>query len=338
MDGIATTQQNALTPLHVLAQEARIYSESFVLNTINLGRVLTEAKKQVKHGEWADWVRENTGGMSVRNAQQFMQAYARFGDKEAFAGIDKSKMYKMLSLPAGTEDAFIEQNDVAHMTSREVEEAVRKVREKMNAQIAQERNDHKASKDQIIREMNAQIAEERKARKQAEERAEELELQKDNVPDGIRDSMVRQLNKIDELNKAISLAEREKRLLNQEITGLKKETLGLRRDLEERDEMLEEAQQEHERVRAELLNMQSAAAKGDAERVPADEFTVDVFASAVRQFVGACARMPHMRNTFSMMMLSEKNAYEELLCTIEAWARDARSALDTVDLEVQVHG
>lgn len=45
-----------------------------------------------------------------------------------------------------------------------------------------------------------------------------------------------------------------------------------------------------------------------------------------------------MRNTFAMMMLSEKNAYEELLCTIEAWARDARSALDTVDLEVQVHG
>lgn len=317
MDGITATQQNALTPLHVLAQEARIYSESFVLNTINLGRVLTEAKKQVRHGEWADWVRENTGGMSVRNAQQFMQAYARFGGKEAFAGIDKSKMYKMLSLPAGTEDAFIEQNDVANMTSREVEEAVRKVRAEMNAQLAQEK----------------------KARKEAEERAEELERERDNVPDEVKDNLVRQMNKNDELKKEISLAEHENRLLNQEIMGLKREALILKRDLEDRDEMLAEAQQEHERVRNELLNMQSAAAKGDAERVPVDEFTVDVFASAVRQFVGTCARMPHMRSTFAVMMLSEKNSYEELLCTIEAWARDARAALNTVDCgEVHVHG
>lgn len=317
MDGIATTQQGALTPLHVLAQEARVYSESFVLNTLNLGRVLTEAKKQVKHGEWADWVRENTGGMSVRNAQQFMQAYARFGTKEAFAGIDKSKMYKMLSLPAGTEDAFIEQNDVASMTSREVEEAVKKVRAEMNAQLAQER----------------------KARKDAEDRAEELELQKDHVPDQARETIVNQMNRIDKLNSDISLAEREKRLLEQEISSQKREILSLRRDLDDRDEMLAEAQQEHERVRAELLNMQSAAAKGDAERVPVDEFTVDVFASAVRQFVGTCARMPHMRSAFAMMMLSEKNAYDELLCTIEGWARDARAALNTIDCgEVHVHG
>lgn len=318
MDGMIATQQNALTPLHVLAQEARLYSESFVLNTINLGRVLTEAKKQLaKHGEWADWVRENTGGMSVRTAQQFMQVYARFGDKEAFAGIDKSKMYKMLSLPAGTEDAFLSQNDVANMSSREVEEAVKKVRA----------------------EMNAQLAKERQARKEAEERAEELELQKDKVPDHIMDNIVSQQNKIDELRNEATLADREKRLLEQEITSQKREILTLRRDLEERDEMLEEAQQEHERVCAELLNMQSAVAKGDAERVPVDEFTVEVFASAVRQFIGTCARMPHMRGTFAMMMLSQKNAYEELLCTIEAWARDARTALDTVDFgEVHVHG
>lgn len=316
MDGIATTHHSTLTPLHVLAQEARVYSESFVLNTLNLGRVLTEAKKQVKHGEWADWVRENTGGMSVRNAQQFMQAYARFGTKEAFVGIDKSKMYKMLSLPAGTEDDFVEQNDIANMTSREVEEAVRKVRAEMNAQLAQER----------------------KARKDAENRADELERDRDNVPEEVKDSLVQQMNKNSELRQELSLAEREKRILNQEILNNKREILSLKRDLEDRDEMLAEAQQEHERVRNELLNMQSAAAKGDAERVPVDEFTVDVFASAVRQFVGTCARMPHMRSTFALMMLSEKNAYEELLCTIEGWARDARAALNSVDCgEAYVH-
>lgn len=317
MDEIATTQQSALTPLHVLAQEARVYSESFVLNTLNLGRVLTEAKQQVKHGEWADWVRENAGGMSVRNAQQFMQAYARFGNKEAFAGIDRSKMYKMLSLPAGTEEAFVEQNDVANMSSREVEEAVRKVRAEMNAQLAQEK----------------------KMRKEAETRAEELELQQGKVPDHIMDGIVQRQNKIDELQSEISLSEREKRLLTQEINSQKREILSLKRDIDERDEMLAEAQQEHERVCADLLNLQSAAAKGDAERVPVDEFTIDVFASAVRQFIGTCARMPHMKHAFGTMLLGEKNAYDELLRTIEGWAQDARAALETIDYgEASVHG
>lgn len=317
MDEIATTQQNALTPLHVLAQEARVYSESFVLNTLNLGRVLTEAKKQVKHGEWADWVRENAGGMSVRNAQQFMQAYARFGDKEAFAGIDKSKMYKMLSLPAGTEEAFVEENDVANMTSREVEEAVRKVRAEMNAQLAQEK----------------------KARKAAEDRAEELECQVDKVPDHIMDDLVAKQNTIDEQKRELERIANDGRAALQEANGLRREIAGLKRDIEERDEMLAEAQQEHERVRADLLNLQSAAAKGDAERVPADEFTADVFASAVRQFIGTCARMPHMKHAFGTMLLGEKNAYDELLRTIEGWARDARAALETIDYgEASVHG
>ena len=313
---IATKQQAALTPLDVLAQETRFYSESFVTNTLNLGRVLTEAKKQVKHGEWGEWVRENTGGMSVRAAQQFMAAWSRFGGKEAFAGIERSKMYKMLALPEGTEEDFLASHDVAAMSSREVEEAVRKVRAELNAQIAQEK----------------------KARKEAEERAEALEMEKDKVPDHIMDSLIQKENIIDKMRSASSLAEHEKRLLEKEIASLQREAMKLRRDIEDRDAMIEEAQQEHERVCADLLNMQSAAAKGDAERGVADEFTVDVFAGAVRQFIGICARLPHMRGTFATMLLSEKNAYDELLKTIESWARDARAALDTVDCgEVHIH-
>lgn len=310
------TQASTLTPLPVLAQEARVYSEGFAMNALGLGRVLTEAKKQVRHGEWADWVRENAG-MSVRNAQQFMAIYARFGGKDAFIGIDRSKMYRMLSLPAGTEDAFIERNDVASMSSREVEEAVRRVRQEMGEQLLQEK----------------------RARKAAEERAGELELQADKVPDHIMDNLVSQQNRIHELEKQISLTEHEKRLLSAEANGLRRDIASLERDVQERDDMLCEAQQEHERVCQDLLAMQSAAARGDAERVPAEELTADVFATAVRQFIGTCARMPHMAGAFGRMMLKEKNTYDELLRTVEGWARDARAALDTVDCgEVHVHG
>ena len=71
MNEIANTQQAGLTPIAVLAEEARIYSESMAMNMLNLGRVFTEAKKQVAHGEWGDWV-QRYSGMSARSAQQLM--------------------------------------------------------------------------------------------------------------------------------------------------------------------------------------------------------------------------------------------------------------------------
>ena len=70
-----------------------------------------------------------------------------------------------------------------------------------------------------------------------------------------------------------------------------------------------------------------------------DELTIDVFASAVRQFIGTCARMPHMCHTFGTMTLSEKNAYDELLRTVEGWAANARQAMNTIAYEeVEIHG
>ena len=165
MDEIMKAPGTGLTPLSMLAEEARVYSENIIMNTLNLGRVLTEAKQQVKHGEWGDWVAIHAG-MSVRSAQTFMQVYSRFGGKPAFALVDKSKLYKMLALPEGTEDTFIAEHDVGTITSREVEEAVRQEREKAR----QER-------EQAVNEAWAEARQDKEqALKEAAERAEaELE-------------------------------------------------------------------------------------------------------------------------------------------------------------------
>ena len=310
MNEIANTQQAGLTPIAVLAEEARIYSESMAMNMLNLGRVFTEAKKQVAHGEWGDWV-QRYSGMSARSAQQLMAIYSRFGDKPAFAGVEKSKMYKMLALPEGTEEAFAEKNDLSAMTSREVEEAVKRVREQANEEIRRERA----------------------ARKAAEERAEELSTRPPEVPEEVsavlksKDAMIEQQKQ--ELERIAATG----RDSVAEANRLRNDNNRLRRELNENAELLEETQQECNRAQAELLNLQSTVAKGDAERTPCDELTADTFAAAVRQFIGTCARMPHMGRTFGMMRPEEYHVYDELLRTVEGWAKDARKALDTIGYE-----
>ncbi len=310
MNEIANTQQAGLTPIAVLAEEARIYSESMAMNMLNLGRVFTEAKKQVAHGEWGDWV-QRYSGMSARSAQQLMAIYSRFGDKPAFAGVEKSKMYKMLALPEGTEEAFAEKNDLSAMTSREVEEAVKRVREQANEEIRRERA----------------------ARKAAEERAEELSARPPEVPEEVSAALKSKDAMIEQQKQELERIAATGRDSVAEANRLRNDNNRLRRELNENAELLEETQQECNRAQAELLNLQSTVAKGDAERTPCDELTADTFAAAVRQFIGTCARMPHMGRTFGMMRPEEYHVYDELLRTVEGWAKDARKALDTIGYE-----
>ena len=86
MNEITTQNSTEIAVLGGLAQEAQYYAKSIANGIIQLGRVLTEAKPLVKHGEWEQWIRENAG-CSVRYAQVFMQAYARFGNNAAVAQI-----------------------------------------------------------------------------------------------------------------------------------------------------------------------------------------------------------------------------------------------------------
>lgn len=316
MNELINTQKTGLTPIQVLEEEARIYSESMAMNMFNLGRVFTEAKKQVPHGEWGEWVQRNSG-MSVRSAQQLMAIYTRFGDKPTFAGIDKSKMYKMLALPDGAEDAFMAENDVSSMSSREIEEAVKRVREQANKEIAQERE----------------------ARRAAEARAQELADRPPEAPVEMIDELNSKDRELERYRLELERVGAAQRELLEQRNAANRKLLDAQRELRENAELLDETQQECNRAQAELLNLQSTIAKGDAERAPSDQLTVDAFASAVRQFIGACARMPHMAHTFAIMPLAERNVYDELLRTVEGWAAGSRAAMNTIAYEeVEIHG
>ena len=308
MDEIARRESNDVARLDNLAAEARVYSESLAMNMFQLGRVYTEAKKLVKHGEWQNWIREN-GGMSERSAQQLMAIYARFGTDPAFTGIEKSKLFKMLALPVGKEGAFIEDNALSDMTSRQVEEAVRKVRE----------------------EAQAELAREREARELAERRVKVLEEQPPEIPEDISETIQEKNRLIDKYkSEAERIAEVAKETLNsRRDTATENGTL--RRELKEAEEMLAEKQREYDALQTELLNTQSAIAKGDAERTISGELTADDFATAVRQFIGTVARMPHMGGVFATMHQNDRYEFDLLLKTVESWAEGARAAMNTIE-------
>lgn len=310
MSELATTGIGGLTVLDSLAQEARMYSDAMVMNGIQLGRVLTEAKKLVKHGEWTAWIRDNVN-MGETMAQNLMRIYKRFSETPAIDGIEKSKLIKMLALPEGTETEFLAENDVQSMSAREVEQAVKKVRQEAEAQLQAERD----------------------ARLAAEGRVRELMARPADVPEEIKAQLKAQEDTIATQRNEITRLGDLGRSTLAETNRLRQENADLKMEVEERDDMLAEAQQEYDRVQSDLLNLQSIAAKGDAERAPADSLTLDAFAGAVRTFMGICARMPQMQPRFAGMLQAEKGDWDELLRVIEKWARDARAAMNTLTIE-----
>lgn len=160
---LANTSTQSISAIDSLAMEARALRLSININMWQLARVFAQAKELVPHGEWEKWLRENAD-VSVRTAQDMMAAYKRFGDNPQFEGLGQAKTFKLLPLPEGTEDKFMAEHDVSAMTTREVQEAVKKAREEAQAAIDAAERRAKAA------EINAEEAAEKAANQYADDK------------------------------------------------------------------------------------------------------------------------------------------------------------------------
>lgn len=325
MTELANTTQGELSLLDSLAVQAKTCVLSARMNLLQLGRVLTEAKPLVPHGEWEAWVKTNAE-MSVRAAQSYMQAYATFGLNPDIAKLGTTKTMKLLPLSEEERETLFAENDVETMSTRQLDEAIRRQREIITREAQAAIADAKEA-------AQVEVERERKARIAAEKRADAAESREPDVSIAAREEIDRAQATIKEQQEkiaALTKAEQDRYRQHQEALC---ENRRLQQEVHERDELIEEQQEDYNRVQAELLNAKSAIAKGDAERIPSDQLTPDVLASAVRAFIGAVARMPHMTVAFSRMGYEERQEYDELLKTVESWAKESRRALDTVEVE-----
>lgn len=306
MSEISNTTGQLPSRLDGLAMEARLLTAGVAMNMLQLGRVFSEAKPLVPAGEWQNWIRDNAC-VSVRTAEQYMQAYSAFGTNPDIANLGQSKVLKLLPMPEAEREIFLETHDVQNMTVREVDTAIKEAREQAQAEISRERE----------------------LRLAAEHKAAELASRPPEVPESLTASL---REKDEVIDRQWTELERLKVIGQEQLAEankLRRENADLLRDVKDQANLLQEAQENYDLVQRELLDAKSAIARGEVDRGASDRLTSDVFARAVRQFMGDVARMPHMRTAFAMMGAEEKAEFDELLSTVESWAVDARKALDT---------
>lgn len=283
-------EETRIKSLNGYVQQGQMFLFNAAQNLIQYGRVLCEAKPLIAHGEFGKWVSDNFS-MSERSAQGYMAVWKRFGENAALNGVQFSSLQKMLSLPEGTEDRFAAENDLAQMTAREVEAAVKRV---------------KAETAQALKAAQAEAQKEKELRAAAEKKAEEARKRE---PEG---------------DKALAARLAE---TGATLRTAQQEAVAAKADLKETEALLEESQAECQRLQAELLDASSREARGDAARTVSGRMTAEDFAGAVRIFLGSTAQVPFMGDFFQCLDGQSYQQWDTMLRTVEDWAARARAAL-----------
>ena len=144
--GPPTTAEAPLPPVDsgktpdILAAEIRTIKDQtgrMVLNaSIEVGRRLTEAKAKLPHGSWGEYLK-NEVDYSPSQAQNLMRVFREYGSDQQslFGGEAKSQTFgrltfsqalSLLVIPDEDErEKFVLENDVEHMSVRELNEALK---------------------------------------------------------------------------------------------------------------------------------------------------------------------------------------------------------------------
>lgn len=180
---------------------------------IEIGRLLVEAKSMVPYGEWGKYLQEQVE-YSTSQANNLMRLYNEYGDNQesffstlqnsqTFGKLTYTQALALVALPAEDRAEFAEKNDVANMSTRELERAIREelaAAEKDRDEAREELEEVRCGKmaaEQRVEDLEEKLAE---AHRMEQSQQEAAQLARDEV---------NRLN--EELEKARKLAELKKK-------------------------------------------------------------------------------------------------------------------------------
>ena len=238
--GDAPLQDSGKTP-DILAAEIRtIKSQTgrMVLNaSIEVGRRLTEAKAKLPHGSWGEYLK-NEVDYSPSQAQNLMRVFREYGSdqqslfggeakSQTFGSLTFSKALSLLAIPDEDErEKFVLENDVEHMSVRELNEALKARDEAEEKAVAAEdearrlRQEAERLQGQLAGQAQVYEAKLTSAGVEADQARAAAKAAQDAL-DKQRDKAQRLQDALSEANTSAQAAEEEHARLTQELEELR---------------------------------------------------------------------------------------------------------------------
>ena len=98
------------------------------VNILEIGDRLIIAKGMLDHGQFLNWLSNNVS-LSDRTARNYMRAARAFPEpkRKAISNLTGTNVLLLAELPDSTRDSFMQEYDIASMTTRELKTAIRSV-------------------------------------------------------------------------------------------------------------------------------------------------------------------------------------------------------------------
>ena len=112
----------ALRSIPEITADIRANFRNAAISIAAIGQDLTEAKRQLEHGEWLPWLKSL--GISSSTAENYMRYAAEVQQGSILASMPYTKAIAMLSVPEEQRKAFVQTNDVESKSAAEVKRLV----------------------------------------------------------------------------------------------------------------------------------------------------------------------------------------------------------------------
>lgn len=152
-----------IRPPEVIAAEInqikRSTAQYVLLQSIEIGRLLCEAKQSVPFGDWGGWLEANCA-YSQSNANNLMRIYKEYGEDaqlsfietnklELYGNLNRSQAVALLALPSEEREEFVRANDVESMSVSQLEEAIKAAKAETEEKLARA----EAERDEIAEKL-----------------------------------------------------------------------------------------------------------------------------------------------------------------------------------------
>lgn len=138
--------------LNQIVAEIKFFENQAVVSYWEIGKRLSQAKEQVNHGEWMDWVSNNLG-YSQRTTNSLMKVYKEIPNSQAIANLSYTKVVNILSLPEEDRQNFIDSHEVEDMTTRQLQAEIKEYKaglEEKEKQLEESTAANKRLADKVI--------------------------------------------------------------------------------------------------------------------------------------------------------------------------------------------
>lgn len=269
--------------INQLESEIILLKQQTAQNIIEIGKRLIQAKEQLPHGEWLPWLEEKID-FSRHTANRFMRVAEEFSNVSMLQHLTQSKIFALLDVPESQREEFIESNPVEDMTTRELRQAI-------------------------------------KERKEAEQRAAELEKENERLKNQPPKVIER------EVKKTIEVVPEDYEKLKQQEKDLEEEISTLKEKLKYQVDP-----QEYERLRRELTdkNLEVYDLKKEKEQMArVDSQTrheeklrdnVLVFTARIHTFINDVGGLAWLTEYINELDDYDKKSYLKAVNLVESWA------------------